>query len=60
MEASGMSVPSAIKTINAGSSCFLVQAESGFVLIDTGAAYKRMAVERELMTPAAEPEISRS
>jgi hydroxyacylglutathione hydrolase len=37
-----------IRTINAGSHCFLVQAEGGFVLIDTGVAYKRTAVEREL------------
>ena len=43
-----MSVSSTIKTINAGSNCFLVQAEGGFVLIDTGVAYKRTAVEREL------------
>jgi hydroxyacylglutathione hydrolase len=43
-----MSVTSTIKTINAGSNCFLVQAEGGFVLIDTGVAYKRTAVEREL------------
>ena len=43
-----MSVTSTIKTINAGSNCFLVQAEGGFVLIDTGVAYKRTALEREL------------
>src|SRR5665647_2425460 len=43
-----MSVAATIRTINAGSNCFLVQAEGGFVLIDTGVAYKRAAVEREL------------
>jgi len=43
-----MSVTSTIKTINAGSNCFLVQAEGGFVLIDTGVAHKRTAVERGL------------
>ena len=43
-----MSVTSTIKTINAGSNCFLVRAEGGFVLIDTGVAYKRTAVEKEL------------
>ena len=43
-----MSVTSTIKTINAGSNCFLVKTEGGFVLIDTGVAYKRTAVEREL------------
>ena len=43
-----MSMTATIKTINAGSNCFLVQAEGGFVLIDTGVAYKRTAVEREL------------
>lgn len=43
-----MSMTATIKTINAGSNCFLVQAEDGFVLIDTGVAYKRTVVEREL------------
>ena len=43
-----MSMTATIKTINAGSKCFLVQAEGGFVLIDTGVAYKRTAMEREL------------
>ncbi len=43
-----MCMTATIKTINAGSNCFLVQAEGGFVLIDTGVAYKRTAVEREL------------
>ena len=43
-----MSVASTIKTINAGSNCFLVRTGDGFVLIDTGVAYKRTAVEREL------------
>jgi len=46
--AGGLSATSTIKTINAGSSGFLVQAYAGFVLIDTGVAYKRTAVEREL------------
>ena len=43
-----MSMTATIKTISAGSNCFLVKAEGGFVLIDTGVAYKRTAVEREL------------
>jgi hydroxyacylglutathione hydrolase len=41
-------VTSTIKTINAGSNCFLVKTEGGFVLIDTGVASKRAALEKEL------------
>ncbi len=43
-----MSVTSTIKIISAGSNCFLLKTDSGFVLIDTGIASKRAAVEREL------------
>ncbi len=38
----------AIKVIGAGSYCYLVKTESGFVLIDTGIASKAAAVERAL------------
>jgi hydroxyacylglutathione hydrolase len=43
-----MSVASTIRTINAGSNCFLVRTEGGFVLIDTGVAYKRDALVKQL------------
>ena len=49
-----MSVTSLVKTINAGSNCFLVRTGDGFVLIDTGVAYKRTAVERELENAGCE------
>jgi glyoxylase-like metal-dependent hydrolase (beta-lactamase superfamily II) len=43
-----MSVASTIRTINAGSNCFLVKTEGGFVLIDTGVAYRRDALVKQL------------
>jgi len=45
-----MSVASTIKTINAGSNCFLMKSHTGFVLIDTGVASKRSALEKELQS----------
>jgi hydroxyacylglutathione hydrolase len=48
-------VAASIKTINAGSNCFLLRAAGGFVLIDTGVAYKRAAVDRELGSAGCRP-----
>jgi hydroxyacylglutathione hydrolase len=49
-----MSLSSTIRSINAGSNCFLVRTEGGFVLIDTGVAYKRAALEKELESAGCE------
>ena len=37
-----------IQTIKAGSNCFLLQAGDGFVLIDSGVAARRAALEKSL------------
>jgi hydroxyacylglutathione hydrolase len=47
-------VAPAIKTINAGSNCYLVKTDGGFVLIDTGVASKRTALEKELANAGCE------
>jgi glyoxylase-like metal-dependent hydrolase (beta-lactamase superfamily II) len=49
-----MSESSAIKTISAGSNCFLVKTGTGFVLVDTGVASKRSALEKELESSVCE------
>ncbi|MHB1345788.1 MAG: MBL fold metallo-hydrolase [Thermoleophilia bacterium] len=45
---------SAIKRISAGSNCFLVKTDSGFVLIDSGVASKRAALERGMVGAGCE------
>lgn len=44
-----------IQTIKAGSNCFLLQAGDGFVLIDSGVAARRAALEKSLARAGCRP-----
>jgi hydroxyacylglutathione hydrolase len=48
-------VTAKIQTIKAGSNCFLLQAGDGFVLIDSGVASWRTAVEKSLASAGCRP-----
>jgi glyoxylase-like metal-dependent hydrolase (beta-lactamase superfamily II) len=48
-------MPSEITTINYGVNCFLIKTGSGFFLVDTGVANKRLALEKELERQGCQP-----
>ena len=48
-------MPQEVKALHLGANCYLVRTEDGFVLIDTGISFRRVALEKALASAGCKP-----